>query len=61
MARAGNRCRRCSGPLRGRSGRRADIVQFCAECGDGVCVRHVTWDSERGGWICTRCDRTSTA
>ena len=57
MGRPGNRCARCSGPMRGRAGRRADIVQACHRCGSGVCVRHVTWDSKAEAWICTKCDR----
>lgn len=57
MGKPSNRCARCSGPLRGRNGRRADIAQMCAVCGSGVCVRHVTWDDARGGWICTKCHR----
>lgn len=56
MGRPGNRCARCSGPLRGRNGRRADIVGFCSVCNAGVCTRHITWDSLRGGWICTKRD-----
>jgi hypothetical protein len=57
MGRPGNLCRLCSGPLRGRSGRRADVTVFCTDCGHGVCLRHAVRDIYIGEYRCSRCER----
>lgn len=55
MGRPGNRCKRCGGPQRGRSGRVADIVAYCKSCGDGVCTRHLVMRD--GEYRCSKCER----
>jgi hypothetical protein len=55
MGRPANRCKRCGGPQRGRSGRVSDIVAYCTKCREGVCTRHLVMRD--GEYLCTKCDR----
>jgi hypothetical protein len=53
MGRPANRCKRCGGPQRGRSGRTSDIVAYCTVCKEGVCTKHLR--NLDGEYVCTKC------
>ena len=29
----------------------------CIACGTPICPKHAVWDTARGTWICTACER----
>lgn len=58
MARAHGLCGRCSGPIRGRSARRAHAVADCANCRTPLCSSHAGFDADNDRYLCGKCART---
>ncbi|GAA4626883.1 hypothetical protein GCM10023196_036950 [Actinoallomurus vinaceus] len=57
MGRAHGLCGRCSGPIRGRSARRAHAVTDCAECDTALCASHAGFDADNDRYLCGKCAR----
>jgi hypothetical protein len=51
MARAHGLCGRCSGPIRGRSARRAHAVADCANCRTPLCSSHAGFDADNDRYL----------